>query len=160
MTNRLMQSTWGWVEPTHSLRDGLLNQLSDADLAFTAGGSNMTFGALFREFGEIEHAYVESFKTLKQDFEYRHPDPAVATSVERLKAWFAQLDADMKTAVEGFSDADIDGKTIARGSGWAAPIEMQLEIYVQALLIFLGKASIFARALNKPLAQDYIEWIG
>lgn len=160
MANRLMQGTWGWVEPTHGMRDEVISQLSDADLKFSPGGSNMTLGALIREFGETEHAYVESFKTLKQDFDFRHPDPAMATSVERLKAWFKTLDADLKAAVEAFTDADLDSKTIARGSGWEAPISMQLEIYVQALLIFLGKASVFMRALNKPLSKDYTDWIG
>lgn len=160
MANRLMEGTWGWVEPTQGLRDEIVNQLTDAELAFNPGGTNKTFGELLREFGEVEHAYVEGFKAFKQDFNYRHPDTTIATSVERLKAWYKTLDADLKAAVEAYTDADIDSKVVKRDSGWEAPIETQLEIYVQAMLIFLGKAAIYARALNKPLSKDFTDWIG
>jgi hypothetical protein len=160
MTNRLIEGNWNWVEPTHGLRDEVLNLLSDSDLAYSPGGTNPTFGAVIREFGEVEHAYVESFKHFTQNFDYRHPDPTIATSVERLKAWFKTLDADMKAAIDVLTDAEIDSKTIARAGGWEAPITMQLDIYLQACLIFLGKAAVYARALNKPLSKDYSDWIG
>ncbi len=158
--NRLMEERGSWVEPTHALRDHVMGLLDDADLAFNAGGSNATFGALIREFGEIEHAYVESFKTLKQDFSYRHPDVGIAASVDGLQTWFKQLDSEMKTTLEAFSNDDLDSKPIARAGGWDAPISLQLDIYLQAALIFLGKAAIYARALNKPLSSDFKDWIG
>ena len=160
MTNRLIENNWNWVEPSHGMRDEVLNLLSDADLAYSPGGANPTFGGLMREFGEVEHAYLESFKHFTQNFDYRHPDPTIATSVDRLKAWFQTMDAEMKTSIEALTDAEIDSKTIARAGGWEAPITMQLEIYVQAILIFLGKAAVYTRALNKPLSKDYNEWIG
>lgn len=157
--NSLMQNKWSWVEPTHSLRDQVLDAVTDADLAFTPGGQAMTLGALLREQGEIEYAYLQSFKTFTQDFNYRNTETGLDGSVSRLKAWFGQMDSDMKSTLDAFSDADLS-KIIKRGSGFEVSIEMQLDIYLQALLIFLGKASIYLRAMNKPLPKEFQDWIG
>jgi hypothetical protein len=64
----------------------------------------------------------------------------------------------MKATVEAFSDEDL-AKTIDRG-GYAMPVETQLDVYVQANLIFLGKASIYLKAMDRPLPKDWKEWIG
>ena len=40
------------------------------------------------------------------------------------------------------------------------PVETQLDVYVQANLIFLGKASIYLKAMDRPLPKDWKEWIG
>ena len=53
------------------LRDELMASLSDEDLAFSPGGDNPTLGALCRELGETQHAYVQSFKTFEIDFSFR-----------------------------------------------------------------------------------------
>ncbi len=39
-------------------------------------------------------------------------------------------------------------------------VELQLDVYLQALLIFLGKATIYLKAMNKPLPQQIQEYIG
>ena len=31
------------------------------------------------------------------------------------------------------------------------PVEMSLEVYIQAILIFLGKAVVYLKAMGKPL---------
>mgnify|MGYP001251398298 CR=1 FL=1 len=160
MANRLMQGTWQWIQPTHEMRDEVLALLSDADLAFSPGGSNMKLGELIREWGEIEHAYTEGFKTFKQDFDYRHPDPTIATSSDRLKTWLKALDADMAATVEAYTDAEVDSKPIMRPGDYPAAIDMQVNIYLQALLIFLSKLSVFLRAANKPLPPALVDWIG
>src|SRR5690606_2052365 len=147
--NRYMEEKWSWVEGSHDMRTQLLDTLSDADLAFTPGGTAMTLGALCREWGEIEHSYVQSLKTFTQDWTYRNTEPGLESSISQLKVWYAQLDTDMKNVVSAFSDDDLK-KTVDR-SGYPAPVEMQLEVYLQALLIFFGKASIYLRAMNKPL---------
>jgi hypothetical protein len=157
--NSLMQNKWTWVEPTHMLRDQVLEAVTDADLKFTPGGQAMPLGVLLREQGEIEYAYLQSFKNFTQDFSYRNTDAGLDGSVSRLKAWFASMDGDMKSTLEAFSDADLS-KTIKRGSGFEVPIEMQLDIYLQAVLIFLGKASIYLRAMNKSLPKEMVEWVG
>lgn len=155
--NQLMQTQWSMVEGTHGMRAELMDALTDADLGFNMGGQTMTLGALCREMGEVDHAYLQSFKTFKQDWDYKNTEPGLDCSVERLKAWYAALEADMKATLAALSDDDLT-KTIDR-NGYPMPLNYQLEAYLQALLIFLGKASIYLRAMNKPLPEKIKEWI-
>jgi uncharacterized damage-inducible protein DinB len=139
------------------MRAQAMDLLDDADLAFTPGGQNMTLGALCREIGEIERSYLESLKTLQQDWSYRNHEAGLESSVARLKAWYAALDDEMKAVVAAFSDDEL-AKTIDRGGfGWS--VETQLEVYLQALLIFFGKITIYLKALGKPLPKEFEEYI-
>ncbi len=156
--NRYMQEKWPWIEGTHAMRSQLLDTLSDADLAFSPGGQNMTLGALLREMGEIEHSYIQSLKTFEQDWSYHNTEAELESSVARLKAWYQTLDDEMKAAVSALSNEDLT-KTIDRG-GFSMPVELQLDVYLQALLIFLGKATIYFKAMKKPLPQQIQEYIG
>ena len=156
--NRYMNDKWSWIEGTHGLRTQMLDTLSDADLAFNPGGQSMTLGALCREMGEIEYSYNQSLKTFRQDWSYRNTEAGLESSVARLKAWFQTLDDEMKAAVSAFSDEDLN-KTIDRG-GFSMPVELQLDVYLQALLIFLGKATIYFKAMNKALPGHISEYIG
>jgi hypothetical protein len=156
--NRYMQEKWSWIDGSHEMRTRMLAMLSDGDLAFNPGGQNITLGALCREMGEIEYAYAQSLTTFTIDWTYRNTEAVLDASVERLKAWFESLDGDMKATVEGFSDEDL-AKTIDRG-GYSMPVETQLDVYIQANLIFLGKATIYLKAMDRPLPKDWKEWIG
>jgi len=156
--NRYMLEKWSWIEGTHGMRSQLLDSLSDADLAFSPGGQNMTLGALCREMGEVEYSYIQSLKTFRQDWSYHNEEADLENSVARLKAWFQTLDDELKATVDAFSDEDLQ-KTIDRG-GFATPVELQLDVYLQALLIFLGKATVYFKAMNKALPQHFHEYIG
>ena len=156
--NRYMQEKWPWIEGSHGMRSQLIDILSDADLAFSPGGQNMTLGALFREMGETEHSYIQSLQTFKQDWSYHNTEAGLESSIARLKAWFQTLDDEMKATVSAFSNEDLT-KTVDRG-GFAMPVELQLDVYLQALLIFFGKATIYLKAMNKPLPQQIQEYIG
>jgi hypothetical protein len=68
------------------LRDQLMEILGDDDLDLRFGGETASLGGLCREIGEIEHAYIESFITFRQDLTYRNPDPGLESSVAALKA--------------------------------------------------------------------------
>jgi uncharacterized damage-inducible protein DinB len=157
--NRFMQEKWSWIEASHVMRTELLDTLSDADLAFNPGGQNLTLGALCRQMGEIEHSYIQSLKTFKQDWSYRNPDAGLETSTAKLRAWYQTLDAQMKAVVSAFSDEDLK-KLVDRSGGFSMPVEMQLDVYLQALLIFFGKATIYLKAMNKPLPEAVREYIG
>ncbi len=156
--NRMMNEKWPWIEAAQGMRSQLLDLLSDADLAFHPGGQNMTLGALCRQVGESEHSYIQSLKTFKQAWSYRNTEADVVSSVTRLKVWFQTLDDEMKAAMAAFSDEDMK-KTVDRG-GEAVTVEFQLDVYLQAVLIFLGKATIYLKAMNKPLPQYFEEYIG
>lgn len=157
--NRFMQEKWSWIEATHVMRTELLDTLSDADLAFNPGGQNLTLGALCRQMGEVEHSYIQSLKTFKQDWSYRNPDAGLESSPAKLRAWYQTLDEQMKAVVSAFSDEDLQ-QLVDRSGGFSMPVEMQLEVYLQALLIFFGKATIYLKAMNKPLPEAVREYIG
>ncbi|HXV96810.1 MAG TPA: hypothetical protein VEC93_00200, partial [Anaerolineae bacterium] len=81
------------------------------------------------------------------------------TSTAKLKAWYQTLDEQMKEAISAFSDEDLK-KLVDRSGGYSTPVEMQLDVYLQALLIFFGKATIYLKAMNKPLPEAVREYIG
>ncbi len=146
------------------LRDQLMEILTDDDLDVRLGGETASLGALCREIGEIEHSYVESFRTFRQDFVYGMSDPRLEHSVVALKAWFAELDLDLMAAVEGLSEDDIASRKIIRGDfdvDYFAPLpKEQLDVYREALLIFYGKVSVYLRATERPFPQQWRDWIG
>jgi len=63
-----------------------------------------------------------------------------------------------KATVCALSDEDLM-KTVDRG-GFTMPVELQLDVYLQALLIFPGKATIYLKAMNKPLPEQIQDSIG
>jgi hypothetical protein len=146
------------------LRHQLMEVLADEDLGLRLGGETASLGALCREIGEIEHAYVQSFRTFRQDFSYRNPDLELERSVVALKAWFAELDRDLMAAVEALSDDDIANRRIIRGDfdeAYFSPLpKVQLDVYREALLIFYGKVTVYLRAIERPLPGQWGDWIG
>ena len=155
--NHMMNEKWSWIEAAHGMRSQMLDILSNADLAFHPGGQNITFGALCRQMGETEHSYIQSLKIFKQEWSYRNTEADVVSSVARLKAWFQTLDDEMQATITAFSDEDVK-KTVERG-GYPVTVAFQLDVYLQAVLIFLGKATIYLKAMNKPLPQSFEEYI-
>ncbi len=157
--NSYMDNKWSWIEGTHGMRNGLVGTLTDTDLAFCLGGQTMTLGALCREIGDIEHAYIESLKLFKQDFSYRNTEAGIETSVPKLITWYQKMDQELKAVASAFSESDLK-KTVERPGGFQAPIDIQLDIYLQALLIFFGKVTIYLKIMNKPVDATIQEYIG
>jgi hypothetical protein len=157
--NKIMREYFPTFQMYQDLRNQLLATLADEDLSFHPGGANPPLGALCRTIGEVEHAYIQSFKTFSIDFSYRHPDPSIERSVERLSAWFAGLDRELQTVVESLSDADIEQRVVDRGR-FSLPPLIQLNVYQEALLIFYGKAIVYLRAMGKPAPQQWQDWLG
>jgi uncharacterized damage-inducible protein DinB len=97
--NRYMQEKWSWIEGTHEMCSQLLDTLSDADLAFNPGGQNMTLGALLREMADIEHSYIKSLKTFKQDWSYRNIQAGLESNLARIKARYQTLDDEKSKSI-------------------------------------------------------------
>ena len=146
------------------LRDELIEGLEDADLEVRLGGETETIGGLCREIGEIEHAYVESLRTFRQNFGYRYPDPRLERSVDALRTWYAALDRDLMAAIQGLSEDDIEHRHIVRSDfdeSFFAPLaKKQLDTYREALLIFYGKLSVYLKSLERPRSEAWQSWIG
>lgn len=153
-----LETRWSMIEGTHALRTGAIEKLTDAELAFTPGGNALTLGELCKEMGEVERSYTDSVKTYTQNFDYKHADTSVTTSLEKLQAWYTELDTEMKAALEAVTEDGLK-KLIDRNS-FEVPIDVQMDIYLQALLIFLGKATIYLRAMGKELPENLAQWIG
>jgi hypothetical protein len=147
-----------------ALRDELVAILTDDDLAFRVGGESATLGALCREIGEIEHTYVESLRTFRQDFDFRNLDTRLETRLDALTSWYAELDRDLADAIAALSEDDIANRRIVRNdfdiSDFSPSPAIQLDIYREALLIFYGKVSVYLRAMGKPLPGHWQHWIG
>ena len=139
-----------------ALREQMMELLKDEDLAFTFPG-NPSLGALCVEIGETEQAYIDSFRTFRQDFSFRLDDAGMAGSVSRLQAWYAELDGELRAAVESLSEDDVQNRVIERG--FSVPPQIQLTIYNEALLIFYGKASVYLKAMGKELPERWADWI-
>ena len=146
------------------LRNQLMDLLDDRDLQTRLGGESETLGALCREIGEIEHAYVESLRTFRQDFGYRNPDPRLEQSVAALKAWYADLDQALMAAIETLSEDDIERRRIVRSDfdeSFFSPLpKEQLDVYREALLIFYGKVSVYLKSMGRARPPEWREWIG
>jgi hypothetical protein len=157
--NSIMKEQGPILEQTLALRHQMMEVLTDEDLGYSPGGENLTLGALCREMGEVEHAYIESFKTFQQDFSYRNEKPGLENSVERLAVWFQALEGELVEALKALSEEDIQNRVIDRGGGFILPPFIQFHIYREALLIFYGKASIYLKALGKTLPEQWQAWI-
>jgi hypothetical protein len=146
------------LEAYQDLKDRFIEVVTDEDLKHTIKGSP-SLGELCKEFGETEQSYINSFKPpYNLNFQYKHADASVATSVSALAAWWANLDHEMKDILDAFTDEDLDTIRIGRGS-WPVPIQQNLDIYKEALLIFAGKAWVHLHALGKTLPEHWADWI-
>jgi hypothetical protein len=148
------------LHETQNLRYDLMNTLTDSDLAYALPGDNPTLGELCREMGEVEHSYIQSFITLKQDWSYRNNEPDLATSVARLQVWYITLDNEFETVLRGFSEDDLHTKRIDRGHGFTPSPSVQFQIYREALLMFYAKASVYLKGFQKPVSDQWQAWIG
>ena len=101
-------------------------------------------------------------KTFGQDFRYRNADPRLESSVAALSSWYAELDRELRAAIESLSEDDIANRTMDRRDfpDFKPLVRVQLDIYREALLIFATKVSVYLRAMGKGLPQQWQEWIG
>jgi hypothetical protein len=158
--NRIMTEYYPTFQMYQAMRDQLMTILTDEELRYTPGGANPLLGTLCREIGEVEYAYIQSFKTFALDFSYNNPTLGLAESVAQLTAWFAALDQDLRATIEGLSEDDIANRLIDRGGDFQLPPQIHLNVYQEALLIFYGKVSVYLRALGKSLPQQWQDWLG
>jgi len=157
--NSLMSDFFPTFQLYQAMRDQLMATLTDADLGYTPGGANPTLGVLCRTIGEVERAYIDSFKSFALDLSYRSTTPGLEHSVAQLVAWYADLDAELKATIQALSQEDISGQQVDRG-GFKLPLQIQLYVYQEALLIFYGKAMVYLRAAGIAPPQQLQEWIG
>src|SRR6266700_530555 len=68
------------------------------------------------------------------------------------------LDDEMLDTISAFSKEDLT-KRVDR-SGFHSTVEREVDHYGEALLIFFGKATIYLKAMNKPVPESIESTIG
>jgi hypothetical protein len=157
--NMIMESYYPLFRLYQSLRNQMLEILDDRDMDYQMCELNPKLGVLCREIGEVQYAYIDSFRSFEMDLTYRVEQPELESSVERLVIWYSGLDRELEEVVSNLSQEDIDHRKINRGGDFIISPHIQLEIYKEALLIFYGKASVYLKALNKSLPEQWQHWI-
>lgn len=157
--NSLIESEFP-LQEAQRLRYDLLQTLTDDDLAYKLPGDNPTLGELCREMGDMEYSYIQSFKTFKHEWRYRTAEPEVATSVARLREWYIALDTEFEAVVRAFSEDDLHHRQIDRGHGFTPSPFVQFQIYREALLMFYAKASVYLKALQKYVNDEWQAGVG
>lgn len=157
--NSLIESEFP-LRDTQNLRYELLTTLTDDDLTYRLPGDNPTLGELCREMGDLEHRYIESFTTRRHDWSGQHNEPDLTTSVERLTAWYTRMDDEFETVIRAFSEDDLHTTHIDRGHGAVVSAFVQFHIFREAVLMFCAKASVYLKALRKPMSDHWRVAVG
>ena len=134
-----------------------MDALKDEDLNFKPEHLP-SIGETCIQIGEWQHAYVDGFKTFKQDFEYRNSDAELIKSVKMLRTWYEKMDAEIETAIDAMSDNDVTNRGIDRG-GWEASVEWNLRIWQECLIIFYTKMMVNFELMDKELPEGVARWI-
>ena len=154
----LLQEQRETVRATQELRRQLMTVLADGDLTFRPHPACLTLGELCREIGEVQRTYIDSLRTFRQDFSYRHA-AEVSRSVAELSTWYAQLDRELEKVSDALTEQDLR-RSVDCGHGFARPLPVQFHIYHEALLIFYAKAHVYLKALGKRVPGPWQSWIG
>ncbi len=157
--NHIMTDYYPLFRLYQRLRGQVLDVLSDEELAFTPGGRNLPIGALCREIGETQQNYINSFKSLELHFDYQHPEPEVEQSIAALREWYQRMDQELEQVISAFTDEELQTKKVDRGGGFVIPIQLNLTIYQEALIIFYGKISVYLKMLDKTPSDQWAHWI-
>ena len=148
-----------WLPGLAMMRDALIEPLADADLAYSLGGTSLTWGQLLDDCAEMQRSYIDSFSTLDQ--KWAPPRPAIEhrKTIAEIRQHFHTLDREVELVLETFSGDDWDA-VITRPDGTKRSRRGQLEIHAQFMLIFLGKATVYARAQNRDLPPSLLAFVG
>ena len=147
------------IDMTSPMRMFMLDHLTDEDLAFRVPG-NPTLGEQCREHGNVQRRYLQAYKTGHMDDRLPGDDsPELASSVEKLRAWYIALDDEFKSTLMAFPNDKFRDMTIER-SGRAMPAGVHFLGYREAELIFCAKCSVYLRMMGKPLNDQWLDWIG
>ncbi|MAU09582.1 MAG: hypothetical protein CL607_07165 [Anaerolineaceae bacterium] len=145
------------LDMTLALRHELMPTLTDEDLAFQIAG-NPTLGGILKQFAETEQQYADSFVTAKHDWSLTL-EPELATSVEALKARYAQTEQAFKDKLSSLSEEDVANRIIDR-EHMQIPVSTQFHIYREAFLIYSAKIVVYLRAMGKEVPEQLTMWIG
>ncbi len=155
--NRLAAQQDELLSLSHRLRDELLGAFTDADLEYRPGGEALSVRALLLEHGTFQAAYTRAFRAYRLRFDL--PAPQGLEDLGALRAWFAQLDTDLREALHALSDEDL-ARPVDRGGRYAPPVQVTFHTYRETVLVLAAKGSVYLRALGRPLPPMLLGWVG
>src|ERR1041385_9039776 len=91
------------LHQTTAIRGQMMDVLTDADLAFKFP-NNPTLGELCAYIGDVERAYIDSFKTRKLAWGSHNTEQGLSSSVEKLKARYKVLDEELDSVLNAIPD--------------------------------------------------------
>jgi len=156
--NQQMEKQFNLLKLYQPMRSEIMDALRDEDLSFQPENSP-SLAELCVQIGEWQQSYINGFKNFKQKFTYRNSDASLRKSMDALKSWYADLDADLENALESLSDDDVESKGIERG-GWQASPEWSLRIYQECLIIFYSKIWVYFNLMGREQPDGLAKWIG
>jgi hypothetical protein len=109
----------------------------------TPGGGNPSLGRPLEELAALQQSYVASLDSDVQQWPSTERPRDGAHSTSRLHERFNTLDVQMESAVSGFSRDVVRDVKVTRPDGSVRTRDEQVEIYSQAMFIFLGKAVVY-----------------
>jgi len=142
----------------HGMRDGVLERLDGGDLAFAPGGDNVSLGRLLHDLLALEQSYADSLRGGAQQWPAGEPTDGAPLTMTEVRERFAALDVEMESAVTAASASAAEAVT--RPDGTVRTPDQQIEIYTQAMFIFLGKAVVYLHALGRTLPPSVAHYIG
>lgn len=148
-----------WLPGLAMMRDVLIEPLTDADLEYALGGTSLTWGQLIDDCAEMQRSYIDAFGTLDQRWAPPRSEVEHRGTVHEILQNFHALDRELQLVLNAFAGDDWDA-VITRPDGTKRSRRGQLEIYAQCMLIFLGKATVYARAQNRDLPPSVRTFIG
>jgi len=151
--NRLIASRHDLLDLSLNLRTEVLDAVDDADLAYRLPNCP-SLSEVLGDIGAVEAAYTASFHTFVLHFDQIAP---ALDTVAAFKDWFAKLDHDLVATLSALSDEDL-GRPLERGR--TMPMEIVFYTFREAILVFATKASLYLRALGKPMPEQIAKWVG
>ncbi|MRG60299.1 hypothetical protein GE115_10535 [Agromyces sp. CFH 90414] len=148
-----------WLPGLALMRDALLEQLADADLDRNLGGDTLTWGQLIDDCAQMQGSYLDAFVELEQHWAPPRPPGQHRSTVAEILDDFHALDRELQRVLGTFSGEDWDA-VITRPDGTRRTRRAQLEVHAQFMLIFLAKATVYARAQNRVIPPSLQTFVG
>jgi len=107
----------------------------------------------------MQRSYLDAFSSLSQSWGPGLVTFERFTTVAEILERFHAMDLQLTDVLNAFSGDDWDA-VIVRPDDTKRTRRGQLEIYAQFMLIFLGKASVYARAHGHDLPPSVLTFVG
>ena len=114
---------------------------------------------MFRELGETQGAYIDSFSTFELGPPRPCDIPGVEHSLDRIRSWYVRRDEELYAALRTIPDEDVD-RPVDRGNDNPLPVWIHLDVFREALIIFYRRFSVYLKAAGKHRPERFERWIG